>query len=170
MADLGLWRSVRPLVVGLAVGLATVALTGSTATATGGGSEPAAAAPKVKVMGPVQQQAPCACENQVGSLLAGKPAPVAPGGKAQFTIDAWGKGVGQVGGTVTAAELPKGWQLTPASRSYTVVSDGSAAQKRLSFEVVVPTTAEPGTYQVVLRTVPFTGTDSPRLEVTLTVR
>ncbi|GAB3419422.1 hypothetical protein [Flindersiella endophytica] len=170
MADLGLWRSVRPLVVGLAVGLATVALTGSTATATGSGTEQTAAAPKVKVMGPVQQQAPCACENQVGALLAGKPRPVAPGGRTRIAIDAWGKGVGQVGGTVNAAELPKGWQVTPASRSYTVKSGGSATSKRLTFEVVAPAAAKPGTYTLVFRTIPFSGTDSPRLEVALTVR
>lgn len=169
MADLGLWRSVRPLVVGLAVGLATVALTGSTATATDGGTGPAAAS-KVEVAGPVMQQAPCACENQVGALLAGKPAPVAPGERTRVSIDAWGKGVGQVGGTVTAAELPKGWQVTPESRSYTVEGSGSATSKRLSFDVVAPATAKPGTYALVFRTVPFSGTDSPRLEVKLTVR
>ena len=150
--------------------MATVALTGSTATATGSEIEQAAAAPKVKVMDPVQQQAPCACENQVGALLAGKPAPVAPGGRVEVAINAWGKGAGQVGGTVTAAELPDGWRVTPESRSYTVDSDGSAADKRLSFDVVAPASAEPGTYTLVFRTVPFSGTDSPQLAVELTVR
>jgi hypothetical protein len=154
----------------LVVGLATVALTGSTATATGGGTETAAAAPKVRVMGPVMQQAPCACENQVGALLVGKPAPVAPGGRTTVTVDAWGKGVGRVGGTVTAAELPQGWQVTPSSRSYTVDGSAGAATKRLSFDLLAPAAAKPGTYTLILRTVPFSGTDSPRLEVELTVR
>jgi NPCBM-associated, NEW3 domain of alpha-galactosidase len=175
VADLGFWHSVRPLALGLAAGLATVALTGSTATATaaGGGAEPGTgtAARQVRVMPPVTQANPCACESQVGAYLAGKPAPVAPGDRTTVTLTAWGKGSGKVGGSVMAHEVPKGWQVTPPSRSYTV--DGSAApaaSAKLSFDVIAPAAAKPGTYQLVFRTVPFSGTESPELRVSLTVR
>lgn len=123
-------------------------------------------------MPPVTQQAPCACESQVGANLAGTPDPLAAGSRTptKVTLTAWGKGPGKVGGNVVAHEVPKGWQVTPSSRSYTVDGSAAAAAAKLSFDVIPPAGAKPGTYNLVFRTIPFAGTDTPELQVPLTVR